>query len=204
MAVGDKYELVIVGTALGQQVLNTLGFEQVAVTAGLPQAHLASYWNANLKVSWKPMFSSAYTITGLWVNDVVPGTAARYELAISPAEAGGGGADILPMSCAAVASFRTLLKGRSFRGRQYLGCITETNQADSKVAAGWVTLANTYFTALYGAFVTNAVANSFAWSIISRESGGAPRTPPIATPVSSWSIKPNFASQRRRSLGVGA
>lgn len=104
-------------------------------------------------------------------------------------------------------SFRTALRGRSFRGRNYVAGLTEDQVAGnifiSTLSASWK--------AAYEAIAAAIASTGWTWVVVSRFSGvdavtkePIPRAAGVTTPVLSVIVVDDFVdSQRRRLAGRG-
>jgi hypothetical protein len=194
-------------TANGQQVENTLWFEHatdpsVADLEGLTAA-VFDWWVANIK----PLQSSNVQLRE--VSAISMTTASSPQDAFSPpiAEFGGNTPNIEPGNVTMSISFRTGLRGRSFRGRNYAIGLTEDQVAGNNFVAG---LASTW-QAAYFALIAAAADAGWQWVVASRFSGvdpvtgdPIPRAAGVTTPiVSVIVVDDNVDSQRRRLTGRG-
>lgn len=204
MADGDLFELVVVGRQANHSILNTFGFAQVGAPAGDPMANIASKFNSLIMTVWKGIHTPDYAVEALWVNPVHPVGAARYELNFAPPEAGTFAGESLPLQDAVVVTWRTALAGRSYRGRSYISSLAESQQNAGTIAAAMITNYQSFCSAMYGGFVTNAAANNARLVVISRYLNKIERPNPIGTAVFSYAVRPTVYSQRRRQLGAGA
>jgi hypothetical protein len=114
------------------------------------------------------------------------------------------GGQIVPKSAALVLTYKTLLAGKSYRGRSYLPGITEAdNDGDGNFSTTCIANAIAFMTAVQGAMT----ASGFAHAVLSpalpeRTINGElePAKAAFATPVTSISSRSTTpGSQRRRS-----
>jgi len=199
VAINDLAELnILIDTPSGREE-NVLGFKATATTATLDG--LAADFQANFLAQWMATSSNAVTCSRLDVVDVWPGTAATVVHTVSPAQAGAISGELLPPQSAAVFSYRTPLKGRSFRGRSFHGQHCEVQQNDgvwtATPLAAWDTLFDNYL-ARYG--IADPVAHWRA-CVISRFNAGVKRVAPIGTFITDISVEPFVFSMRRRAQG---
>jgi hypothetical protein len=208
MATGDIYEVEVHWEVADQDCINVLGF---AVLTGSPTVqdlvddiatHVGLHSETGL-VALAFGHANSATIVALVGHDVKPGTAASYERSASQAGSISSPGDLLPPQDALVASLRTALKGRSFRGRTYLTGFGEVQQ----VAGIWQSsaLGNVPegFDWLLNRYGPSGTSTAFQWSVVSRVNGGIVRPTPVSTPVTSYSLDPVVRTQRRRQLGRG-
>jgi len=136
------------------------------------------------------------------VVDVVPGTGATVFSGFSSV-AGIEASDELPPQSAAVISWRTATKGRSFRGRSYYPGLCEFHQANGTLTNTCHTNLVTIVTQMLAVYGPGGSDTHWQFVVISRRHLGAPRTPPIGTAVVSGLVDTIVRSQRRRQVGVG-
>lgn len=195
-SIGDLAELnIIIDTAAGVEE-NVLGFKATATTASLDG--LASDFNTNFLQQWLTQSVTSTSCSRLDVVDVVPGVLATKVFTVSPAKAGAVTGDQLPPQNALVLSWRSDLKGRSFRGRSFTVAHGESQQAGGIWTAGIIAAYDTIidnYLARYG--LADPVAHWRA-CVISRFSGGVRRVPPIGTFITDGSLDVRVRSQRRR------
>lgn len=204
MADGDIMRLTARWQDAGNNtVVNTFHFQQVGATAGDPLATLAGDFLSTQATAYKLPVSSTWLFNLIRVEDVVPGTAASYELVVSPAQAGSTVGDALPPQDSAVLAVKTALKGRSFQGRNYMPPTGESTQAAGAWISAYLTNVEAFAASMFGRYITNAATSHFRWVVVSRYSGGVKRAVPIATAVLNTAARPTAKTLRRRQLGVG-
>jgi hypothetical protein len=110
---------------------------------------------------------------------------------------GTSSANPLPYQTAGLISWSTNTRGRSYRGRTYLGLFTEAFSDGRNVAAGLVTA--------MGAFAT-VIREGGAFAVLSRYTlnptpppNTIPRDPGIATLITGSTVHPLWRTQRRRA-----
>jgi len=142
--------------------------------------------------------------TGASVQDFVytPLDGSSASTIISHAFAGISGGDALPASMAIVVTLRTALRGRSYRGRNYVGGIS-----DSSVEG--VNLVKPAFRAecvdVFNDLIGGTIVTQGAWVVVSRFHDKVPLTTGVTTVVNTVLTVDNVLdSQRRRLPGRGA
>lgn len=111
------------------------------------------------------------------------------ETLVAHVQAGAAAADPLPENVALVVTLRTVLRGRSYRGRMYLGCITEGNNSGTgQPNAGMLTDLTAQFSS---AFITNLVGTGVSLVVASYLHS-------TAQDVSAININNVWDTQRRR------
>src|SRR5215216_1560806 len=188
-------------TADNQFVENTLYFEYLSLPTlaemtTLGQA-LIDWWDANIApLTWvgvelrEVVVTSLNSGTGLQAT-VVPAVTQLGELNVSA----------LPMNVSLTISFRTGLRGRSFRGRNYVvglveGQTTGANQIDSATSAAFVDA--------YSLLLDFGQDIGASWVVVSRFSGvdangdPIPRAAGVTTPITSVLVVDNIVDSQRR------
>lgn len=107
----------------------------------------------------------------------------------------------LPNSCALVITKRTILRGRSYRGRIYHPGLTEADVTGNTVSGTFVAALISRYSMLLTPVTSLANWNMV---VISRRNGGVDRTEGVATPVVSLDSDGRVDSQRRRLPGRGS
>lgn len=203
MAEADIAALRLMGTQGGQAIQHVFGF--AFLTAGATRAALAADFNTNLLTTFLVGKSNQLVFSGIQVDDVVPGTGARYELAVSPAKTGNDStSDPLPPKDALVITWNTLTKGRSYRGRTYEAGRVEAGQSNGVWIASTLTLATAFATALLARYGPSGTSADYRFGIISRQNAGLVRPTPVFTGVTGFAVRTTVYSQRRRTIGQGS
>jgi hypothetical protein len=107
----------------------------------------------------------------------------------------------VPNNTAYVLSLKTAARGRSSRGRNFIAAIPQSslltaNTVTSGLRTGLVTA--------YENLIGVGADLGATWVIVSKISGGAPRTTGVTTPVTTVDTFDDVLdSQRRRQLGRG-
>lgn len=193
--------------ANGQKCENTLWFERAtaydeAVLTGLAEA-VADWWVTECA----PTISSGVQLVEVVATDQTTATGLQVSFAPVSPTFGGSTANIMPNNVTMAVSFRTALRGRSFRGRNYVVGFTEDQVAGNSFVA---TLDATW-QANYAALIAVADGAGTAWVVASRFSGvdpvtGAPipRAAGVTTPITNVVVVDSFVdSARRRLTGRG-
>lgn len=191
----------------GQQIENTLYFrpqvESDDPSLAALGAHLLVWWNNFYAVA----IPTAVSLREIHITDLTTATSAVHtQPAPAPAPTGDRPTAVLPNQDTLAISFRTALRGRSFRGRNYLAALAEGDVTESTVNAAVQVDA----LAAYNNLLTGPIVADFEWVVVSRYSGvdaagkPIPRAAGIATPVVSVVIvDPIVDSQNRRLPGRG-
>lgn len=108
---------------------------------------------------------------------------------------GTGGTNEMPPNNCCVLTLYTAKRGRSHRGRLYLGPFTEEAIDNATWSASLVSEVEGLGTALKA----DISAEGFEWGVRSGQLDGVPRDPAIITPITSTTVRSNrMGSQRRR------
>jgi len=190
-----------------QKIENTLywfkdvGWDVAAATT--LAADLLVWWN----VSYAVPLSTQLSLREIYCTDLSTATSFTHtQPAPAPAPTGDVDFESEPNQVAISISFRTNLRGRSFRGRNYVSGLPGNGVLQNTVEPGTVA----GIVAAYNSLFTVAATNGVEWSVVSRYSGvdGAgkpiPRAAGISTTITSViAVDPTVDSQRRRSPGRG-
>jgi hypothetical protein len=179
----------------GQLVVNTLSFLKgsAIVEADLTDAAAAgvSWWETYVK----PMVSDQLSLEGVNVIDLTTSSSPSYNLAVSPVKVGARASARLSANAAVVISWRTPLRGRSFRGRFYVSGICEDTVSSATQING---------TLQTGLLVAAANLDAFfdplglAHVVISRFADKAARSAGFPAVVTSAVVDVFIDSMRRR------
>lgn len=114
----------------------------------------------------------------------------------------------LPGNAAVVVTFKTAQRGKSFRGRNYVAGIPESNASGNVITAPMQNSLITAYSSMLGALDVDGF--DVFWVVVSRYTGGgpgvpsAPRAAGISTTVTAVQCNADIDSQRRRLNGRGA
>jgi len=141
----------------------------------------------------------AYGFTTVQAWDVVNGFTADVN---TSAGIGGITGEAAPNNVSPCVSFRTGMAGRSFRGRNYIAGVSNSDILGNTIDTGWATtIVNGYNFLLPGGVNDPA---PFVWSVASFFTANLPRLTGIATPITSVIFTDSIVdSQRRRLPGRG-
>jgi hypothetical protein len=138
-----------------------------------------------------------YSVSSIVVTDLREETGGQYVYLTTGTMTGESAAQALPFQTAAMITWSTAIRGRSYRGRSYFGGFPEDLSSGRALDAALIT-------SLEG-FVSDALATP-GLGVISRFHGkdgdGKPirREPGIITPITGGLVHPNWRTQRRRAL----
>lgn len=205
--VPNTAQIRLEGRLDNQQTINDLYFFQDGGFTELELANLTanvfSWWNTSIVTLLNEGFSSLRASA----RDLTSPTGLSFETALGAA-AGSVTGEAAPNNVAPAVSFRTGLAGRSFRGRNYVPGISNSDVVGNNIDAGWRDdILTGYSLLLPGGTVLPA---GFIWVVVSRFSGvdvdGAPvpRLEGIVTTITAVIFTDTIVdSQRRRLPGRG-
>ncbi len=193
-------KVAIVGGYAFQEVVNTLYFEASAGW-GLGDLHnlceaVHDWWSLNLPDE----LSQDFGLFEIQAYSLESDSAPSFVLAVTPTEYGLVAGQGCPTNAALVVSFRTDLRGRSYRGRNYLSGIPVSRvQSETDVNATMQAGALSAYEGL-AAVETTMSCNHV---VVSREHNGVKLSTGVATVVTSYTCDSKLDSQRRRLSGRG-
>jgi hypothetical protein len=184
----------------GQQIENTLAFEEAlpwSPSALNDQCVALKDWAVNELL---PVLSADITLREVYGTSLESDSAPTGSF-VNPVPPAGGQVQVAePGNVAAGVTFRTQLRGRSFRGRNYVAGIPSNQRTGNQVTAGFsadVVTAYQLLTDAYGGVLGT-------WVVVSRFHNGAPRVTGVSTAIkTALMVDLNIDSQRRRLTGRG-
>jgi len=199
--VADTCLLELRQVLFGQKIENTFGFRLDGGFGTMEMTGLMNdmllWWTTELA----PWLSADISLRELVCTDLSTITGPSVaQAAPVPNPDGGVGFGSLPGNCALCVSFRTNLRGRSYRGRNFVAGLPETEVTGNTVATATVNGIQD----AYQAIPASISSFPFEHTVISRFTAGAPRVAGASTPVTSYVVVDPFVdSQRRRLTGRG-
>jgi hypothetical protein len=193
MSLNSVYRLSVVGSVIDQTIVNTFHFRQTVAT--LPDGETAP--NAILRrwttgtgsplSQYLALLPVAYTIRELIVLNVADplDNGSRQVTGTGIRSAG----DILPPQCCALLSIRTLGRGRSFRGRTYIGPLGESDQQQGSIGTGLQSALTAFVNSVFASY---GGISGLEWTVYSRRLS-------TSNDVTQVIIRNFVATQRRRS-----
>lgn len=148
-----------------------------------------------------PNLSDDWSLIKAVATDLTTNTSGQYTSVLG-AGAGGTSGESNPNNVAATISFRTALRGRSYRGRNYIPGVPGSNVTLNTLDPGWMlAMTNGYGNLIFGGA---AIPADWAWVVASRYTGGAPRVSGIVELVTNvLFVDDTVDSMRRRLPGRG-
>jgi hypothetical protein len=213
MAVGDIWQMAVIGRQDNEDRVNVLHIRMKS-GSGTPEG-AADVAAINVMGVFRTVQVDDYVVALVRGRQLVGGDGA-LERTYSPVLQGNSTGDPLPSQIALCASLKTGFAGRRNRGRIYPSSFSEGfNVGGIPLAGDIATLQSNInvVVGLYGAGGSNA---DYEWGIFSRVNGGTlidPGPPPVYGPpwnaagfkaISEVVIRPFWATQRKRRLGVGS
>jgi hypothetical protein len=183
----------------GQICENTLYFD-LGVIPGVPEMYdladmLYDWWNTSLK----PLQVSTVSLTRILVTSLNTATSPGIERTTGLPAVGTNAGVPLPNNVTGAVTFITGLRGRSYRGRNYvLGLSADMLSLNTILP----TPINQYQNA-YDDLLAAATTAGFPWVVASRQTAGAWRANGVITPVTAIRMENTVDSQRRRLPGRG-
>lgn len=207
---GDCWEVRIVGKMENQETDNVFHFVEDSATADV-ELNLILALAECFITHLLPVLSSQWQLTSIKWKKVSPVLGVEQETIPAGTLVAAGNAAALPSYCSAVVSKRTLVGGRSHRGRFYLPGIPEAATINSSLDTS-----HAFWTALiaFVACVTTKFINvgepigsdQFSLAVYSRKIGGS--TTPFGasgfTVVSQLVPSAALGTTRSRKVGRGA
>lgn len=174
--------------------LKSGGWSEADMTA--LAADIEDWWTDEIA----PWLSSALSLVGIDVVNMETDNAPSISRTVSPAVPGLASTEAVPANAAGVVTFRTANRGRSSRGRNYLGGLTidtieGVNEIGANVVAGLIQG--------YEALSTIETGNSCEHVVASFYHLKQPRSTALLQEVLSYTMDNNVDSQRRRLNGRG-
>jgi len=190
-----------------QQVENTLYFERAGGWTEGTMVDLAD----ELQLWWTNVYSTqcvtAVQLREVQVTDLTSATAGQVAVAPAITALGDLNQEPMPNAVSFTVSFRTALRGRSFRGRNYVVGLGIEQVTGNNVNPAVITS----FIANYDNLLLLASSQGCTWVVVSRFSGidpdtkkPIPRVTGVTTPVTSVTVVDSTVdTQRRRGPGRG-
>ena len=191
-----------------QRIENTLYFFNAAgpdpTSMNLLAAELETWWINEAA----PLLPADVALREIVVTDLTAANSFQITRGITPPEPGTLGQPALPNNVTLAVSFRTAIRGRGYRGRNYVPALTEGQVVNNTVAGATVTdWATAYASILTDPGIAGA---GWVWVVASRylgvDSNGKPipRVVGNAEPITSVVVTDaTVDSQRRRLPGRG-
>lgn len=157
---------------------------------------MADWWYNNMR----PLVCNTTLLTAIKVTDLEQQYAPGIEVPVNPPTPGALNLNQLPNNATFAVTFLTELRGRSFRGRNYINGLSEEDVQNNRVTIGWAgNVVNAYL-----AIIPALAETEWEWVVLSRYSGNQPRDIGVVTNVTGVKYADLVIdSQRRRLPGRG-
>lgn len=154
-------------------------------------------WSDNLA----PLLGNSYYLNFVRATDLTTSSAPAIEFFPSTNNVGEVLQNPMANNSAVVVSWQTALRGKSYRGRTYVGGLPVTAAINSIEIT---TLFQTDLVAGMTSFIDDIeVGAGVTQVIVSRQAGNAPRVTGVSTPVTTMSVNKALDSMRSRLEGRG-
>lgn len=211
VAANDTIQLSVMGRVTGQEHVHTLHLR--SNTGGQSLQGAIDTWQAGCAATYRAMFMAGSDtpyevvesrhVCGAGVLD-----APAVEGIASGSQAGtrtfSGDGEPMPPFIACVATIRTGLAGRSYRGRNFFGGLFESDVAASTVLDAHRTRITNYLNAVMAVFGPGGTSADWSWVVFSRKlRAGGMTCAQASNGVTSFIVRTEVSTQRSRKLGRG-
>lgn len=156
----------------GEPMENTLYFSTSGGITTPKVEDLFDYLEDTWIPTWVAGMSDDFQVGEIYGTDLTTSTAPTYSRALVPPLEGPNTGGNLPGNVAIVVSFRTEGRGRSTRGRNYVGGLTEDKVTDNLFDLSTLNAIVGFYELLMGG---GAFPVDWVWGVLSRFFEGAPR-----------------------------
>lgn len=193
-------QIQLVGVVDNCMTVNDLYFEisggGINITNLTTLASAAAFWFSN---NLAPLLSDDWSAQRVIATDLTTNTGPRVD--VGAATPGGVTGEANPNNVAACVSFRTALRGRSARGRNFVPGIPGSLVTLNTIDAALVTDIMNAYALLTGAGTWTA---GWQWVVVSRRTAGALRPAGVAFPITGVIFTTDkVRSMRSREVGHG-
>jgi len=191
------WKVSIVGRfGLGQTFVNTMHYRQLGEIVGISPAELlANDVSDKVTELYVGLIPASAQVDAIEVRQITDPPLAGFDLPMSVN--GGQSGNQLPPQCAGLISWRTGMIGRNQRGRIYLPAPVESLNDAGQVAVSLQDAYADFATAMLTQPDVTGLIDAFNLCILHRETL-------TSDDVTSFVIRNDFKTQRRRVVGVGA
>lgn len=198
--VPDTAKATLQWSIAAQVVEITLGFLKTggwnATTLGILAIDLLAWFTAELK----PLLWTSSILQNINATDQSSVSGPSVDFPITSGGVGANGSTPTALNGTAAIKFNTLLRGRSYRGRNFIPTLPNNGLVSPVELSAAQTLAIVSAWANLNTYLGVSAADHV---VISRYNAGAPRVTGVATPVISYGMDSSVDSQRRRLQGRG-
>jgi|ERR1051326_1155131 hypothetical protein len=196
--IDSTWQMRVVGhSAFGGAIENVFGFllaDDTTLTQAITDAFSAALATAYLHLVGAMHNGSGYdrvVITDLRTEGAPEFTSVAGGFPIHGTDSGGP----LPWQTAAVVTWRTALRGKSFRGRTYLGGFTESFSDGRDVSSTLISAIEDWRDDM----LSGIDGSIGSLAVTSRQHNKEPRLIGISTAITSGEVNPFWGTQRRRA-----
>lgn len=190
----------------GQRVENTYYFERISEPTLEEVTSFLSGIRTIIQEELMPLLSSLIQLVEIVATLLSTAESFSVSETVSPPFAGEIEDESVPSNVSYVITFKTALRGRANRGRNYIAGLPNSAVATNTIDAG----VRTALLAFYDTLRAGAAAGGWTMVVVSRFSGvdgsgnPIPREVAQTTPITSFTtFDPTVDSQRRRLPGRG-
>lgn len=187
-------EVVIRFTLAGIPIAIVIGGVNGGGVGPANQAALGTAIDTWRKTYLQPITNTELVATSVNVYDLTSASA-PVTTTLATAPTAGATASDIPAQAAQVVSFRTTLRGRSYRGRNYVPGLTAPALQDTRTFTAATTAS---VLAAYAALPAAMATAGYGHVVLSRYSGNAPRSTGVSTLVNTYTAATRVDTQRRR------
>jgi hypothetical protein len=185
-------EVVVKGHHVGNEVNSVFNYYTPSSITSAQAQSIAIGFRDNVLTSYRACLTAAYFAEVIHVKDLSVANGVTYDLLLVGPYPGTRGGNDLPGSVALVASWRTALSGRSYRGRTYLGPLAESDVSGDTAAASLTSAVAAFIATIIGYHPLGALL----FSVASRHLHGINQ-------IFAGIVDAIVDSQRRRLTGRG-
>lgn len=195
--VPNVVQLVAQYNSLGEICENVYHYSSGAAPTATTMNALIDAFIAYEVAQLNTIRNTSTALTRLTATDMGSASGVLVDRAVVPATVGTNAGTADPNNVTVAVSWRTGLRGRSFRGRTFHIGMSETLRTANHVAD----VAVPFFISKYTGLIVLGVAPIFTLQVVSRFSNKVKRLTGIATPVTAVTLDTLLDSQRRRLPG---
>jgi len=200
MPLADTYRFTFVGDYNGSVMENVLHFKVTAVGGGAAPTTLTVGTGLlnELQPAYLAMLNEAYTLVLARCQLILPVKTDPVEIPAVGTVIGDITGDGLPAVIAAIITWRTGVADRKHRGRSFIPAQSESQCDESTLAAGQVSIMDTFADACVTPITVGTAPNSedLTIAVLSRELNQA-------TVVTNWISRNSVRTMRSRTPGRG-
>lgn len=180
-----------------QRIENTLYFRKaagwLAVDVPVLFNELLLWWTVDLA----PHLNVSVQLNEFQITDLSTQTGFGFTIpAPAPKPTGGRAGAGLPNNCSLAITFRTALRGRSFRGRNFVPGLVDVDVSANTLSG--VTVGQ--IEAAYTNLIARAVTVGAIWVVVSRFHNNSPRVTGITTDITAAGATDAIIDSQRRRL----